>query len=300
MDTEYDPVRVEADAQQHWQQSNLFKVTEDPNREKFYCLSMFPYPSGKLHMGHVRNYTIGDVISRYQRMQGKNVLQPMGWDAFGMPAENAAIERGVAPSTWTRSNVEYMRTQLQQLGFAYDWDRELTTCDADYYRWEQWFFLRLLKKGLVYRRKSMVNWDPVDQTVLANEQVIDGRGWRSGELVETREIEQWFLKITDYADELLADLDQLPGWPERVKTMQRNWVGRSEGLQLEFDVVDRDEKLRVFTTRPDTLYGVSYMAVAPEHPLATAAIERDAALAEPIAACKVRMRVSTSAWPFTR
>lgn len=288
MDTEYDPVRVEADAQQHWQQSNLFKVTEDPNREKFYCLSMFPYPSGKLHMGHVRNYTIGDVISRYQRMQGKNVLQPMGWDAFGMPAENAAIERGVAPSTWTRSNVEYMRTQLQQLGFAYDWDRELTTCDADYYRWEQWFFLRLLKKGLVYRRKSMVNWDPVDQTVLANEQVIDGRGWRSGELVETREIEQWFLKITDYADELLADLDQLPGWPERVKTMQRNWVGRSEGLQLEFDVVDRDEKLRVFTTRPDTLYGVSYMAVAPEHPLATAAIERDAALAEPIAACKVR------------
>ncbi len=288
MDTEYDPVRVEADAQQHWQQSNLFKVTEDPNREKFYCLSMFPYPSGKLHMGHVRNYTIGDVISRYQRMQGKNVLQPMGWDAFGMPAENAAIERGVAPSTWTRSNVEYMRTQLQQLGFAYDWDRELTTCDADYYRWEQWFFLRLLKKGLVYRRKSMVNWDPVDQTVLANEQVIDGRGWRSGELVETREIEQWFLKITDYADELLADLDQLPGWPERVKTMQRNWVGRSEGLQLEFDVVDRDEKLRVFTTRPDTLYGVSYMAVAPEHPLATAAIERDPALAEPIAACKVR------------
>lgn len=288
MDTEYDPVRVEADAQQHWQQSNLFKVTEDPNREKFYCLSMFPYPSGKLHMGHVRNYTIGDVISRYQRMQGKNVLQPMGWDAFGMPAENAAIERGVAPSTWTRSNVEYMRTQLQQLGFAYDWDRELTTCDADYYRWEQWFFLRLLKKGLVYRRKSMVNWDPVDQTVLANEQVIDGRGWRSGELVETREIEQWFLKITDYADELLADLDQLPGWPERVKTMQRNWVGRSEGLQLEFDVVDRDEKLRVFTTRPDTLYGVSYMAVAPEHPLAVAAIERDAALAEPIAACKVR------------
>ncbi len=288
MDTEYDPVRVEADAQQHWQQSNLFKVTEDPNREKFYCLSMFPYPSGKLHMGHVRNYTIGDVISRYQRMQGKNVLQPMGWDAFGMPAENAAIERGVAPSTWTRSNVEYMRTQLQQLGFAYDWDRELTTCDADYYRWEQWFFLRLLKKGLVYRRKSMVNWDPVDQTVLANEQVIDGRGWRSGELVETREIEQWFLKITDYADELLADLDQLPGWPERVKTMQRNWVGRSEGLQLEFDVVDRDEKLRVFTTRPDTLYGVSYMAVAPEHPLAAAAIDRDAALAEPIAACKVR------------
>ncbi len=288
MDTEYDPVRVEADAQQHWQQSNLFKVTEDPNREKFYCLSMFPYPSGKLHMGHVRNYTIGDVISRYQRMQGKNVLQPMGWDAFGMPAENAAIERGVAPSTWTRSNVEYMRTQLQQLGFAYDWDRELTTCDADYYRWEQWFFLRLLKKGLVYRRKSMVNWDPVDQTVLANEQVIDGRGWRSGELVETREIEQWFLKITDYGDGLLADLDQLPGWPERVKTMQRNWVGRSEGLQLEFDVVDRDEKLRVFTTRPDTLYGVSYMAVAPEHPLASAAIERDAALAEPIAACKVR------------
>ncbi|RLA08969.1 MAG: leucine--tRNA ligase [Gammaproteobacteria bacterium] len=288
MDKEYDAAVVEADAQQHWQQSKLFAVSEDPDKEKFYCLSMFPYPSGKLHMGHVRNYTIGDVISRYQRMQGRNVLQPMGWDAFGMPAENAAIERGVAPSEWTRSNVDYMRKQLQQLGFAYDWDRELTTCDADYYRWEQWFFLRLLKKGLVYRRKSMVNWDPVDQTVLANEQVIDGRGWRSGELVETREIEQWFLKITDYADELLADLDQLPGWPERVKTMQRNWVGRSEGLQLEFDVVDRQETLRVFTTRPDTLYGATYMAVAPEHPLAVAAIEFNPSLAAPIEACKVR------------
>lgn len=288
MDKEYDAAGVEAAAQQHWQQNKLFAVTEDSSKEKFYCLSMFPYPSGKLHMGHVRNYTIGDVISRYQRMQGRNVLQPMGWDAFGMPAENAAIERGVAPSAWTRGNVDYMRSQLQRLGFAYDWDRELTTCDADYYRWEQWFFLRLLKKGLVYRRKSEVNWDPVDQTVLANEQVIDGRGWRSGALVETREIEQWFLKITDYADELLADLDKLPGWPERVKTMQRNWVGRSEGLLIEFDVLDREEKLRVFTTRPDTLYGATYMAVAPEHPLAAAAIERDANLVEPIETCKVR------------
>ncbi|MEL0081699.1 MAG: leucine--tRNA ligase [Gammaproteobacteria bacterium] len=288
MDKEYQPASVEESAQQHWQQNKVFAVKEDSDRKKFYCLSMFPYPSGKLHMGHVRNYTIGDVISRYQRMRGFNVLQPMGWDAFGMPAENAAIERGIAPSVWTRGNVDYMGKQLRQLGFAYDWDRELTTCDADYYRWEQWFFLRLLKKGLVYRRKSMVNWDPVDQTVLANEQVIDGRGWRSGELVETREIEQWFLKITDYADELLADLDQLPGWPERVKTMQRNWVGRSEGLQLEFDVVDRDETLRVFTTRPDTLYGVTYMAVAPEHPLAAAAIARDDELAAPIEACKVR------------
>ena len=288
MENEYQAAQVEASAQQHWRESKMFAVTEDPDKEKFYCLSMFPYPSGKLHMGHVRNYTIGDVISRYQRMLGKNVLQPMGWDAFGMPAENAAIQRQVAPSDWTRSNVDYMRGQLAQLGFAYDWDRELTTCDADYYRWEQWFFLELLKKGLVYRRKSMVNWDPVDQTVLANEQVIDGRGWRSGELVETREIEQWFLKITDYADELLTDLDQLDGWPERVKTMQRNWIGRSEGLLVEFTLHDRDETLKVFTTRPDTLYGVTYMAVAPEHPLAQAAIERDPSLAQAIDDCVVR------------
>ena len=288
MEQEYQADQVEAEAQQYWQEQQLFAVAEDPEREKFYCLSMFPYPSGKLHMGHVRNYTIGDVISRYQRMRGRNVLQPMGWDAFGMPAENAAIERGVAPSEWTRGNVEYMRGQLQRLGFAYDWNRELTTCDADYYHWEQWFFLQLLEKGLVYRHKSMVNWDPVDQTVLANEQVIDGRGWRSGALVETREIEQWFLKITDYADELLADLDSLSGWPERVKTMQRNWIGRSEGLLVEFSLQDRDERIKVFTTRPDTLFGVTYMAVAPEHPLAAAAIERDPSLAEPIEACKVR------------
>jgi leucyl-tRNA synthetase len=289
MDTEYDPVRVEADAQQHWQQSNLFKVTEDPNREKFYCLSMFPYPSGKLHMGHVRNYTIGDVISRYQRMQGKNVLQPMGWDAFGMPAENAAIERGVAPSTWTRSNVEYMRTQLQQLGFAYDWDRELTTCDADYYRWEQWFFTRLYEKGLVYKKNSTVNWDPVDQTVLANEQVIDGRGWRSGAVVEQKEIPQWFIKITDYAEELLQDLEQLEDWPEQVRAMQANWIGRSEGVEITFKMAEQVNEvsdLTVYTTRPDTFMGVTYVAVAAQHPLAEAAAQNNADVAKFIDECK--------------
>ena len=222
----YTPSDVETAAQQYWAEHDCFAVSEAPDQDKFYCLSMFPYPSGRLHMGHVRNYSIGDVIARYQRMRGRNVLQPMGWDAFGLPAENAAIKQGVPPSDWTESNIDYMRGQLQRLGFAYDWSRELATCRPDYYRWEQWLFLQLLEKGLVYRKNSVVNWDPVDQTVLANEQVVDGRGWRSGALVEQREIPQWFLKITDYADELLTDLEQLQGWPDAVRTMQENWIGR--------------------------------------------------------------------------
>ncbi|MCK8516238.1 leucine--tRNA ligase [Methylonatrum kenyense] len=267
MQEHYDPQRIEAEVQAHWQQQDSFRVVEDPQRQTYYCLSMFPYPSGKLHMGHVRNYTIGDVISRYQRMQGRNVLQPMGWDAFGLPAENAALQRGVPPAAWTRENIAAMRTQLQQLGFAYDWSREFATCDPDYYRWEQWLFTRLYGKGLVYRKTATVNWDPVDQTVLANEQVVDGRGWRSGAVVERREIPQWFLRITDYADELLQGLEQLDGWPEQVRAMQRNWIGRSEGVELEFALADRDERLTVYTTRPDTLFGVSYMGLAPEHPI---------------------------------
>jgi leucyl-tRNA synthetase len=246
---------------------------------------MFPYPSGRLHMGHVRNYTIGDVISRYQRMQGKNVLHPMGWDAFGLPAENAAIENNVPPAQWTRSNINYMRGQLQRLGFSYDWARELATCDADYYHWEQWFFTKLYERDLVYRKTAVVNWDPVDQTVLANEQVIDGRGWRSGALVERREIPQWFVRITAYADELLNDLDALEGWPEAVKTMQRNWIGRSEGLQIKFALADGSGDLEVYTTRPDTLMGVTYMAVAPEHPVARRAAEQAPAVAEFLASC---------------
>jgi leucyl-tRNA synthetase len=272
MDPIYKPEVIEPAAQRYWDEQRCFEAREDPAREKFYCLCMFPYPSGRLHMGHVRNYTIGDVVSRYQRMRGRNVLQPMGWDAFGLPAENAAIQHGVPPARWTRENIGHMRAQLRSLGIAYDWRRELATCDPDYYRWEQWFFLRLYEKGLVYKASSTVNWDPVDQTVLANEQVIDGRGWRSGALVERREIPQWFLKITAYADELLEQLDQLPGWPEQVRTMQANWIGRSEGIELDFPLaggpVAGYEALRVFTTRPDTLYGVTYMAVAAEHPLA--------------------------------
>ncbi|MEE2982692.1 MAG: leucine--tRNA ligase [Pseudomonadota bacterium] len=267
----YEPAVIEPAVQRTWRESGVFKVTEDEGREKFYCLSMFPYPSGRLHMGHVRNYTIGDVISRYQRMLGKNVLQPMGWDAFGLPAENAAIENEVPPAEWTRANIETMRGQLERLGFAYDWGRELATCDPDYYRWEQWFFARLYEKGLVYRDTAVVNWDPVDQTVLANEQVIDGCGWRSGAPVERREIPQWFLRITAYADELLEGLDRLDGWPEAVKTMQRNWIGRSEGLLIRFPLSDGSGDLAVYTTRPDTLLGATYMAIAPEHPLAVAA-----------------------------
>jgi len=272
---DYNPAEIERSAQAHWQQQNSFTAKED-SREKFYCLSMFPYPSGRLHMGHVRNYTISDVIARYQRMLGKNVLHPMGFDAFGLPAENAAIKSGVPPAEWTYSNMDYMKHQLNALGFAFDWSRELATCRPDYYRWEQWLFLRLLEKGLVYRKNSIVNWDPVDHTVLANEQVIDGRGWRSGALVEQREIPQWFLKITDYAD----DLAQLEHWPDAVKTMQANWIGRSEGVEIDFALADGSgEMLTVYTTRPDTVFGVSFISVAAQHPLALAAAARDAKVA---------------------
>ncbi len=286
MNTPYRPDDVEQAAQDYWNDQRSFEVEEDPDREKFYCLTMFPYPSGKLHMGHVRVFTISDVIARYQRMQGKHVLQPMGWDAFGMPAENAAIKRNVPPAQWTYENIEDMRGQMKRLGYAYDWTREVTTCKPEYYRWEQWLFTRMFKKGLVYRKNSVVNWDPVDQTVLANEQVIDGRGWRSDALVERREIPQWFMKITAYADEMLDELDRMPGWPDSVKTMQRNWIGRSEGLELNFKVEGEEEPLTVFTTRPDTLYGVTYMAVAAEHPLAEKAAASNPDVAAFIEACK--------------
>ena len=274
MDEQYNPRDVEHNARTFWEENKTFEVREEPGKPKYYCLSMFPYPSGKLHMGHVRNYTIGDVISRYQRMQGKNVMQPMGWDAFGLPAENAAIANKTAPAKWTYANIEYMKNQLKQLGFGYDWSRELATCKPDYYRWEQWFFARLYEKGLVYKKMATVNWDPVDQTVLANEQVVDGRGWRSGALVEQKKIPQWFIRITDYAEELLNDMDGLEGWPEQVKTMQRNWIGKSVGTELTFPLKDREDGLTVYTTRPDTLMGVSFMAVAAEHPLAQAAAKR--------------------------
>ena len=286
MDQQFDPRRIEAEAQEYWEAHQSFRAIEDPEKEKFYCLSMFPYPSGRLHMGHVRNYTLGDVVARYQRMLGKNVLQPMGWDAFGLPAENAAIKHGVPPAKWTRENIAHMKAQLKQLGFGYDWERELATCDPDYYRWEQWFFTRLMEKGLAYRKKATVNWDPVDQTVLANEQVIDGKGWRSGAPVEKRDIEQWFLRITDYAQALLDDLEQLDGWPEQVVTMQRNWIGRSEGVRMVFEVKGWDEKLEIFTTRPDTLMGVTYVAVAAEHPLALEAAKGNEALAGFIEECR--------------
>ncbi len=286
MQQEYNPLTLEADVQSEWANSNAFAASEDFSREKFYCLSMFPYPSGKLHMGHVRNYTIGDVISRYQRMCGKNVMQPMGWDAFGLPAENAAIKNKVPPAEWTYSNIDYMRGQLQRLGFAYDWNRELATCDPDYYRWEQWLFTRLFEKGLVYRKNSVVNWDPVDQTVLANEQVEDGRGWRSGALVEQREIPQWFLKITDFADELLDDLSKLEGWPDAVRTMQANWIGRSEGVEIDFAVSGKDQPITVFTTRPDTLMGATYLALAADHPLVRALEANDPTLAAFCTECR--------------
>ncbi len=280
----YDFKAIEAAAQSYWNANRSFEVVEDPSREKFYCLSMLPYPSGALHMGHVRNYTIGDVVSRYQRMLGKNVLQPMGWDAFGLPAENAAIKHGTAPAAWTYANINNMRRQLQSLGFAYDWSREVTTCKPEYYAHEQRFFTQLFKQGKVYRKNSVVNWDPIDQTVLANEQVVDGRGWRSGAVVERREIQQWFLKITDYADELLDELDKLPEWPESVKTMQRHWIGRSTGLEIDFQV-EGQNPLTVFTTRPDTLMGVTYLAVAAEHPLARAAAQNNPELAAFLTEC---------------
>ncbi|MBX3690346.1 leucine--tRNA ligase [Dokdonella sp.] len=282
----YEPKAVETAAQQFWTQTRAFEVKEVPGKPKFYCLSMLPYPSGALHMGHVRNYTIGDVISRYQRMQGKNVLQPMGWDAFGLPAENAAIKHKTAPAKWTYANIEHMRSQLQTMGYAIDWSREFATCKPEYYVHEQRMFVRLFKQGLAYRKNSVVNWDPVDQTVLANEQVIDGRGWRTGALVEKREIPQWFLKITDYADELLAGLDRLPGWPDSVKTMQRNWIGRSEGLEIQFKVEGEAEPLKIFTTRPDTLMGVTYLAIAAEHPLARAVAKDKPLVAAFIEECR--------------
>src|SRR5690554_5594496 len=285
---DYSPQQVEAEAQQYWQEKNSFSARQDDSKEKFYCLAMFPYPSGRLHMGHVRNYTIGDVISRFQRMRGRNVLQPMGWDAFGLPAENAAMQNGVPPARWTYDNIDYMRRQLKSLGFALDWSREIATCDPRYYRWNQWLFLRMLEKGLVYKKLGTVNWDPVDRTVLANEQVIDGRGWRTGALVEKREISMYYMRITAYAEELLRDLDRLEGWPERVKIMQANWIGRSEGVSFGFPYELDGEKgeLRVFTTRADTIMGVTFCAVAAEHPLAAYAAQRDRRVAEFVDKCR--------------
>jgi len=285
MNEEYQAQKIEENVQKSWGDQSVFRAVEDSTKEKFYCLAMFPYPSGRLHMGHVRNYSIGDVISRYQRMSGKNVLQPMGWDAFGLPAENAAIKNKVAPAKWTYENIDYMRKQLKRLGFAYDWDRELATCKPDYYRWEQWLFTRLFKKGMAYKKTAGVNWCPNDLTVLANEQVIDGKCWRCDTEVERREISQWFMKITDYAEQLLNDLDQLDGWPEQVRTMQRNWIGRSTGVELQFEVAG-EEPLTVYTTRADTLMGVTYVAVAAEHTLAKKAAENNPELQAFIDSCK--------------
>ncbi|MDT4332670.1 leucine--tRNA ligase [Methylomonas sp. MED-D] len=310
MEEHYNPTAIEQKVQAEWEKSGVFTAVENTGKEKYYCLSMFPYPSGKLHMGHVRNYTIGDVISRFQRMQGKHVLQPMGWDAFGLPAENAAMQNKVHPADWTYSNIDYMRDQLKRLGFGYDWSRELATCDPDYYRWEQWFFIRLLEKDLVYKKTAPVNWCPHDQTVLANEQVIDGCCWRCDTPVEKKEISQWFLKITAYAQELLDDLQKLPGWPEQVRTMQANWIGRSEGVEMDFAVDCRDAEgralsgtsadegfespIRIYTTRPDTVMGVTYVAVAAEHPLALKAAETNADIAAFIESCK-QMETSEAA-----
>jgi leucyl-tRNA synthetase len=296
MQERYEAAAIERAAQDYWDSHRSFEAREDPGCEKYYCLSMFPYPSGRLHMGHVRNYTIGDVLARFMRMQGRNVLQPMGWDAFGLPAENAAIANGVPPAKWTRENIAYMRTQMRSLGFAIDWSRELATCDPSYYHWNQWLFLRMLERGIAYKKTGVVNWDPADQTVLANEQVIDGRGWRTGALVEKREIPMYYLRITDYAEELLQALAQLPGWPERVRVMQANWIGRSEGVELAFPYADdtrallgSDGALKVFTTRADTLFGVTFVAISAEHPLATAAAAAaggDSALAAFVQECR--------------
>src|SRR5215469_13768476 len=292
MQESYDPAAVERAAQQYWDTHRTFEAREQPERTKFYCLSMLPYPSGWLHMGHVRNYTIGDVLARFLRMHGYNVLQPMGWDAFGLPAENAAISNGVPPAKWTRQNIAHMRAQLKSLGFAIDWRRELATCDPQYYCWNQWLFLRMLEKGLAYRKTGVVNWDPVDQTVLANEQVIEGRGWRTGALVEKREIPMYYLNITRYAEELLEALDSLSGWPERVRVMQANWIGRSEGCEIAFPYaadtvrVAGGGALRVFTTRADTVFGASFMAIAAEHPVALAAARHDPLLAAFVEECR--------------
>ncbi len=277
---------IEQSAQTYWEANQTFAATEQSDKPKYYCLSMFPYPSGRLHMGHVRNYTIGDVLSRFHKMKGFNVMQPMGWDAFGLPAENAAIKNETAPAAWTYSNIEHMKAQLKQLGLGVDWNREIATCKPEYYKWEQWLFTELFKKGLIYKKTSTVNWDPVDGTVLANEQVIDGRGWRSGALVEKRDIPQYFMKITAYAEELLNDLDKLEGWPEQVKTMQRNWIGKSYGCEVEFPIVGQDGNLKVYTTRPDTLMGATYVAVAAEHALASQAAQNNPVLADFIAECK--------------
>lgn len=285
MQENYKPLEIESEVQAQWEESGVFRASDAEGKEKYYCLSMFPYPSGRLHMGHVRNYTIGDVISRYQRMQGKNVMQPMGWDAFGLPAENAAMKHNVHPAEWTYENIAYMREQLKQLGFGYDWDRELATCDPSYYRWEQWFFLQLLEKDLVYKKTSAVNWCPHDQTVLANEQVIDGCCWRCDTAVEKKDISQWFLRITAYADELLTSLEQMKGWPEQVRTMQANWIGRSEGLEMVFSVSGMDD-VNIYTTRPDTLMGVTYLAVAAEHPLALKAATDNVDIAAFIDECR--------------
>lgn len=290
MEEHYHPHKIEEAAQSYWNDQQSFTVTEDLSKEKYYCLAMFPYPSGRLHMGHVRNYTIGDVVSRYQRMQGKNVMQPMGWDAFGLPAENAAIKNKTAPAPWTYSNIDYMKTQLKRLGFGYDWSRELATCRPEYYQWEQWFFTQLYEKGMVYKKMGTVNWCPNDQTVLANEQVENGRCWRCDTLVERKELPQWFVKITAYAEELLNDLDQLEDWPEQVKTMQRNWIGRSEGVEMTFRLASpmegTAETFTIYTTRPDTLMGVTYIGLAAEHPIAKAAAHNNSALADFIAECK--------------
>ncbi len=286
MNEQYNPHEIEADIQAHWHKEQRFKATENINKEKFYCLAMMPYPSGNLHMGHVRNYTIADVIARYQYLQGKNVMQPIAWDAFGLPAENAAIKHQVSPAQWTYNNISHMRQQLKSLGLAYDWSREITTCDPQYYRWEQWFFTKLYEKGIVYQKKSMVNWDPVDNTVLANEQVIDGRGWRSGALIEKREIPQWFLKITDYAEQLLIDIDKLEHWPDQVRTMQRNWIGRSEGVNVSFAVDNHQQQLSVYTTRPDTLMGCSFVCIAAQHPLAIMASQHNNDIQTFINACQ--------------
>ena len=279
MQEQYRPDMIEPKVQQYWAENKVFKAIKDESKEKYYCLSMFPYPSGRLHMGHVRNYTIGDVISRYQRMLGKNVLQPFGWDAFGLPAEGAAIKNKTAPAKWTYENIAYMKKQLQLLGFGFDWDREIATCKPEYYKWEQWFFTELYKKGLVYKKTSTVNWCPNDETVLANEQVHEGCCWRCDTPVEQKEIPQWFIKITDYAEQLLGGLDTLPQWPDMVKTMQRNWIGRSEGVEITFDVADTNEKVAVYTTRPDTFYGVSYLGIAAAHPLASLAAQNNPELA---------------------
>ena len=286
MEREYRPQEIEKKWQDFWAEKDTYRVSEETSGEKYYVLEMFPYPSGRIHMGHVRNYTIGDVVSRFKRARGFNVLHPIGWDAFGLPAENAAIQNAVHPSTWTRANIDQMKQQLMRLGFSYDWSREIATCDVEYYRWEQWLFTRLHREGLAYRKTSVVNWDPVDQTVLANEQVIDGKGWRSGAVVEKKEIPQWFLRVSDYSEELLGELEKMKGWPDAVKTMQRNWIGRSEGVEAEFRVDGKDSALKIFTTRPDTIMGATYLALAPEHPLVAETAEKKPEVADFLARCR--------------